>query len=65
MDVKNSVVFSIVKNGRTYTFNAPVDGNLGEAYDAAYNVLDEIVRRIQESVQKAAPKSPSESAQDN
>lgn len=65
MDVKNSVVFSIVKNGRTYAFNAPVDGNLGEAYDAAYNVLDEIVRRIQDSVQKAAPKSPAEDAEGN
>lgn len=65
MDVKNSVVFSIVKNGRTYAFNAPVDGNLGEAYDAAYNVLDEIVRRIQDSVQKAAPKDPTAVAEDN
>ena len=55
MEVKNFVEFSVMNNGRLYTFNVPADGNLGEAYDAAYQVLDEITRRIQEIAKQRAP----------
>jgi hypothetical protein len=65
MDIKNCVDFSITKDGRTYSFHAPSDGSLGEAYDSAYQVLGEIARRIQESAQKTAPKDAPESTQDN
>lgn len=64
MDVRNCVDFSVTKGERTYTFRAPADGNLGEAYDSAFQVLGEITRRIQESVQAAAPKDPSITTQD-
>lgn len=62
MDIKNCVEFSITKDDRVYTFHIPGNGNLGEAYDAAYQVLSEIAQRIQEIAQKAAPKSADQSS---
>ena len=56
MDIKQIIQFCTIKNERLYTFNVPSGAPLGELYDATFEILNEIVKHIQDSAQKAAPK---------
>lgn len=56
MDIKHIVQFCTTKNERLYTFHVPSGAPLGELYDATYEILNEIVKHLQDSAQKAAPK---------
>lgn len=65
MEMKNCIEFVVTKGERTYTFHMPTGAPFGELYDAAFEVLNEVVRLAQEAAQKASPKELSETTQDN
>jgi hypothetical protein len=55
MEVKTHVHFAIDKDERKYVFSLPAGGTLGEAYDAAYQVLEKILEMSKEAADKAKP----------
>lgn len=65
MEMKNCIEFVVTKGERTYTFHMPTGAPFGELYDAAFEMLNEVLRLAQEAAQKAAPKELSETTQDN
>lgn len=56
MTVLNNVVMEVDKNGRKYTFTMPVGTNIGEAYDASLQILQEILKHVVKSAEQVAPK---------
>ncbi len=56
MEMKNCVEFVVKKGERTYCFHTQAGAPIGEVYDAAFEILGEIVSRAQEAVKQAAPK---------
>lgn len=61
MQEKLQVQFLVEKNGKNYVFLMPGDGNLGEAYSAAWEMLNKLSEKIVEANKKAAPQeSPKE-----
>ena len=56
MDIKQILQFCTTKNDRLYSFHVPSGAPLGELYDAAFEILNEVTKCIQEAAQKAAPK---------
>lgn len=56
MDIKQMIQFCSTKNNNLYTFHVPSGAPLGELYDAAFEILNEVTKCIQEAAQKAAPK---------
>lgn len=44
MNQKGCVVFETTKNERNYTFCMPIGAPIGEAYDVAFEVLQELVK---------------------
>lgn len=65
MEMKNCIEFVVTKGERAYTFHMPTGAPFGELYDAAFEMLNEVLRLAQEAAQKAAPKELSETTQDN
>lgn len=58
MDVKTHVHFTIDKEDRKYVFSLPAGGTLGEAYDAAYQVLERVLEMSKEAAEKAKVADP-------
>lgn len=56
MDIKQMIQFCATKNNNLYTFHVPSGAPLGELYDAAFEILNEVTKCIQEAAQKATPK---------
>lgn len=52
MKVRNSITLEVEKEERLYQMELPVNAPLGEAYEAVSEFRKEIVRLINESVQK-------------
>lgn len=53
MDQKALVKLSMEKSERTYEFYMPIGSPYGEAYDAAFEMLQEITKMSQEAADKA------------
>lgn len=51
----------IEKNARTYTFSMEIGCPIGEAYDACFQVLQEIQEFAKQALENAKPKQPDES----
>lgn len=58
MDKKPLLSLEVEKNGRNYMFLAPGNAPLGEAHDALYEFLQEVVKIAQEAVKSMEPKKP-------
>lgn len=43
MDVKTQVVLEVKKNDRIFSYCMPAGAPFGEAYDAAYEILQQII----------------------
>ena len=54
---KGIVVFEIEKNERNYAFHMPIGAPLGEVYDCAFEVLNEILELAKKSTETAKPKA--------
>jgi hypothetical protein len=61
MDKNIKLHLEVEINGKTYEFSAPLGAPLGEAHDALYQFLQEIVKLAQEAVKKA--EAPADTAQ--
>ena len=55
MEAKNFIHFEVVKENRCYTFQLPVGGSFGEAYDACFQVLEQIMEMSKKAVDAAKP----------
>lgn len=58
MNQKAAVLLEVNKNDHLYQFVMPVGAPFGEAYDAAYEVLNVIVQMAKEAAEKAKPSTP-------
>lgn len=54
-EVNGNIHFNVAKSDRLYTFVAPKGGTFGEAYDAAFKVLEHILEMSKAAVEKAKP----------
>lgn len=61
---KLAVSFEVKKGDNVYTFTMPYQCPLGEAYDAAYEVLSDIVDMSQRAYEKAKQEEVAEKADD-
>jgi hypothetical protein len=55
LDKIGNVHCVVKKEDRTYTFILPIGAPLGEAYDACFKVLEEIVEMSKVAVERAKP----------
>jgi len=55
--VKTQHIIEIVKGDRTYTFVMPLQAPLGEAYDAAFQVLKTVTELAYQAAEGARAKS--------
>ena len=53
----------VEKEGRKYSFIAPAGSPIGEAHDALYEFLQEIVSMANEAVKKVEPQAKEEQPQ--
>jgi hypothetical protein len=60
MDMKSALVMTIVQNENTYTFIMPAGASLGEAYNAAFQALQNVLELSKDAVERAKPKSTEE-----
>ena len=51
---KAKVVIEVVTDTNTYSFTMPIGAGFGEAYDAAYKVLQELAAMAQKATDAAA-----------
>lgn len=58
MDQKGYIHLEVVKGERAYAFQLPIGAPFGEAYDAAFQVLQEILKMAKDASEKAAPVEP-------
>lgn len=56
MPLKTAVSIEVTKNEHVYEFNMPLGVPLGEAYDAAFEVLKELTDLARQATDKAQPK---------
>lgn len=56
MDQKAMVNLEVKKGERTFVFSMPIGAPFGEAYDAAFTVLNEIMEMSKKAVEQAKPK---------
>lgn len=61
MEEKLHLMHTIEKNGKNYVVLMPGDGNLGDAWNALYEMLEHMTKKINEAVKKAEPKKPAAS----
>lgn len=52
MDIKSFIVLSKEINGNKYTFHMPVGVPYGEAHDAAFSMVEDILELSQKAVEK-------------
>jgi hypothetical protein len=62
MNQKGYLHLEVTKGERNYAFTLPIGAPFGEAYDAAFSVLQEILKMAQEASEKASPVTKDESA---
>ena len=55
MNVKSFVTLEVIKNDHVFTFNMPIGVPYGEAYDAAYECLQNITELAQKAADAAKP----------
>ena len=60
MTIKSYVAIEVVKGERTFSFQMPNGSPYGEAYDAAYEVLNNIIELAKQAADTAKPKSPTD-----
>lgn len=60
MPVKTVSMIEVEKNGRSYQFHLPADAPIGEVYDAAFSVLEEILAHSKRAAEAARPKEVKE-----
>jgi hypothetical protein len=63
MTIKSFVTIEVVKNDHTFVFQLPVGAPYGEAYDAAYEVLQNIVELAKNAAEAAKPKADEPTAE--
>lgn len=63
-NIKPNMVITVEKGDRTFRFEMPVGAPLGECYDAAFEMLREIVNLSDKAVQNAKPKDEEKSEED-
>lgn len=56
VDQKAIINLEVKKEDRTFVFSMPVGSPFGEAYDAAFAVLNEIQEMSKRAVEQAKPK---------
>ena len=56
--IKSFVTVEVEKNDKTFLFLMPVGAPLGEAYDAAFEVLQELVARSKEAADSVKQQDP-------
>lgn len=56
MDKKALISFEVKSNERVYTLLIPVGAPLGEAYDAVFTMLNELLAESQKAVESAQNK---------
>jgi len=61
-DLKTMVYIEVKKNDRTYVFSLPFGCPLGEAYDAAHEVLQSILDMSKQAADNAKQRESSEAA---
>lgn len=59
--IKPYLAINVEKGGRKYMFSMEVGSPLGEAYDAAYVVLSELLEMSKKAAENAKPKKDEES----
>lgn len=55
MTVKTTISIEITKNDRVFSFNMPVNSPFGEAYDACYETLLQIVEFSKKAAEERKP----------
>ncbi len=55
MELKSIVQIEVERNDRKYTFSMPVGVSYGEAYDAAFEVLQKTVELAQKAAESTRP----------
>ena len=55
MKMNYSVHIDIEKNGNTFSFVMPIAASWGSAYDAAFEVLQQITKAAAEATEKVKP----------
>lgn len=58
MDQKGYVHLEVTKGEHNYAFVLPLGAPFGEAYDAAFQVLQQILKMAQDASEKASPVAP-------
>jgi hypothetical protein len=53
MTAKSIITLEVEKNGNVYTFHMPYGVNYGEAYDAAFAILEDILTLSKQAVEAA------------
>jgi len=53
MTAKTYVALEVEKNGHTYYFHMPVGVNYGEAYDASFAILEDVLALSKQAVDAA------------
>jgi hypothetical protein len=61
MNIKSAVIIEIEKGGKIYQFIMPMGAPLGEAYDAAFEVLRGVVDMSRQAMESAKPEHSSSS----
>ena len=62
MPLKTAISVEVTKNEHVYQFNMPLNVPLGEAYDAAFEVLREITDLAKKATENAQPKEEEKSS---
>ena len=57
MMAKSIISLEVEKNSKTFSFHMPVGVNYGDAYDAAFQVLEDILALMQQAKDAAKPKT--------
>ena len=65
MDLRSEVVMEIKKNDRVYKFVMPMACPFGEAYDAAFEALQNISKMAKDAADRAEQKKTVEPASDD
>lgn len=53
MNIKSVVQFEVIKGEKSYVFSMPVGAPIGEAYDAAFECLNQLVEYSKQAAEKA------------
>ena len=56
MNTKQIVQIEVEKNGRLFVFNIPNGSSYGDSFDAAFEVIQEILKMSKEAVDQMQPK---------